>query len=197
MTNRERIMKMVKQNNGVITSSQVTKAGISRGSLKYLVDQGVLEHSARGVYQMAAVWDDEMYHLQVRYKKGIFSGETALFLHDLTDRTPNRFQMTFPLNYNITALKEENVRCTRVKEELYQLGITETKTPAGNQVRVYNAERTLCDILRKHNNTDIQIVADAYKRYTKRKDKNIPLLSDYAKKLRVEPRLRSYLEVLL
>ena len=36
----------------------------------------------------------------------IFSNETALFLLDLTDRTPNRFDMTFPATYNLTNVKK-------------------------------------------------------------------------------------------
>lgn len=197
MTNSEKIFEILKKNNGVITTAEVTEAGISRGSLKHLVDTGVIERAARGVYQLADVWDDEMYHLQVRYKKGIFSGETALYLHDLTDRTPMRFQMTFPNSYNLTNVKSENVKCNRVIKELYELGVVEIKTPTGNLVRAYNMERSLCDILRRQSDTDIQIVSDAFKRYMKRNDKNVPLLSEYAKKLRVEAKLRSYMEVLL
>jgi len=197
MTNKEKIFEILKTNNGVITTSEVTDAGISRGSLKHLVDTGMLERAARGVYQLSNVWDDEMYHLQVRYKKGIFSGETALYLHDLTDRTPMRFQMTFPNSYNLTNVKSENIKCNRVIKKLYDMGVVETKTPTGNHIRAYNMERTLCDILRTQGNTDIQIVSEAFKRYAKRSDKNIPLLSEYAKKLRVEAKLRSYMEVLL
>jgi hypothetical protein len=77
------------------------------------------------------------------------------------------------------------------------MGIVNIKTPTGNLVRAYNMERTLCDIIRTQSNTDIQIVSEAFKRYAKRNDKNIPLLSEYAKKLRVEAKLRSYMEVLL
>lgn len=61
----------------------------------------------------------------------------------------------------------------------------------------YDMERTLCDILRPRANTDIQIVSEAFKRYAKRKDKNIPQLSEYAKHFNVEEKLRFYLEVLL
>lgn len=197
MTNSEKILEILKKNNGVITTSEVTEAGISRGSLKYLAETGILERAARGVYQLADVLDDEMYHLQVRYKKGIFSGETALYLHDLTDRTPMRFQMTFPNSYNLTNAKNENIKCNRVIKKLYDMGIVNIKTPTGNLVRAYNMERTLCDIIRTQNNTDIQIVSEAFKRYVKRNDKNIPLLSEYAKQLRVEAKLRSYMEVLL
>lgn len=196
MSNAEMILEMVQKNNGVITAAEVTKAGISRGSLKHLVDSGVLEHASRGVYQLAEVWD-EMYQSQIRYKKGVFSGETALFLSDLTDRTPIHFHMTFPLKYNIGALKKENVKCNRTKPEWYEMGVIQLKTPAGNLVNVYCMEKTLCDILRTQNDVDIQVVSDAFKRYAKRLDKNISLLSEYAKNLHVEKRIRAYLEVLL
>ena len=64
-------------------------------------------------------------------------------------------------------------------------------------VWVYNKERTLCDILRPNSSADIQIISESFKRYTADKKKNIPLLSEYAKMLKVEVKLRSYLEVLL
>lgn len=197
MTNAEIIMKIVKENNGIITSAEVTKAGLSRWSLKILVDSGKLERSARGVYILPEIWDDEIYNLQVQFKRGIFSGETALFLNDLTDRTPNRYQMTFPIGYNVTSLKNENVKAIRTKKEFYELGVITVLTFAGNPVRTYGREKTLCDILRGISNTDIQIVSEAFKQYAKSNDKNIPLLSEYAKILRVEKRLRSYLEVLI
>ncbi len=197
MKNAELIMRMAKENNGVITSAKVTESGLSRGTLKYLTDIGKLERSARGVYILPEVWGDEIYNLQVQFKRGIFSGETALFLNDLTDRTPNNYQMTFPIGYNVTSLKNENVKAVRAAKKLYELGITTVLTPGGNPVRTYNKEKTLCDILRGRSNTDIQIVSDAFKQYVRSENINIPLLSEYAKILRVEKKLRSYLEVLI
>lgn len=197
MTYADQILKIANNNNGVVTSAQVTKDGILRQHLKVLVDKGLLEHSGRGLYIVPTVFDDEMFNLQMRFKRGIFSHETALFLLDLTDRTPIKYSLTFPLGYNTTALNSENVKYYRVKDILYEIGITTTKSPGGNNIRLYNAERTLCDILKGRSSTDIQIVTDAFKRYTRLEKKDIPLLSKYAKLFRVEKKLRSYLEVLL
>ena len=83
------------------------------------------------------------------------------------------------------------------KKEIYDLGIEEVTTPGGNIVRVYSVERTLCDILKTHSHVDIQVVTEAFKRYAANSNKNIPVLSEYAKLLKVETKLRSYLEVLL
>lgn len=193
----EEIIRMAKENNGTVTTAMVVGAGFSRGNIKYLADKGMIEKSARGVYILPEVWGDEIFNLQNRFKRGIYSHETALFLWDLTDRTPNRYHMTFPANYNLTNPKEENVQCVQCMEALYELGIANAMTPGGNEVRAYSMERTLCDILRPHSRVDIQIVTEAFKRYANRSDRNIPVLSEYAKMLKVETKLRAYLEVLL
>ena len=191
------IIKIAKENHGTVTTAMVVAAGFSRGNIKYLVDKGMIEKSARGVYILPEVWEDEIFNLQNRFKRGIYSYGTALFLWNLTDRTPNRYHMTFPVNYNLSKPKEENIRCVQCKKALYDLGITEVMTPGGNTVRAYSVERTLCDILRPHSCMDIQIVTEAFKHYVTRTNKNIPVLSEYAKMLKVETKLRSYLEVLL
>lgn len=193
----EEIIKMAKGNNGTVTTAMVAAAGFSRGNIKYLVDKGMIEKSSRGIYILPEVWEDEIFNLQNRFKRGVYSHETALFLWDLTDRTPNKYHMTFPMNYNLTNPKKENIRCVQCKKEIYDLGIEEVTTPGGNVVRAYSVERTLCDILKPHSRVDIQVVTEAFKRYAANSDKNIPVLSELAKLLKVEIKLRSYLEVLL
>ena len=197
MTESKRILELANQNNGMVTTAMVVGSGLSRGSLKYLADRGYMERTSRGVYILPQKWEDEFVNMQNRYKRGIYSLGTALFLCDLTDRTPGRFHMTFPSTYNLSNPKKVGIICNGAKEPLYSLGVTELTTPGGNIVRGYSAERTLCDILRARSHTDIQIVTDAFKRYSARKERNIPLLSEYAKVLRVEDKVRFYLEVLL
>ena len=62
-----------------------------------------------------------------------------------------------------------------------------------NTVKCYNAERTLCDIVRNRNHTDKQELIAALKNYTKRKERNIPQLMRYAKEFRVEKVMRQYM----
>lgn len=188
---------MAKNNNGVVTSAMVKRENISQGILKHLCDFGRLEKTARGVYVLLNSWEDEFINLQLRFKKGVFSHETALFLHDLTDRTPLDFHMTFPTSYNLTMAKKHNIRCHQSKLENYCNGIITIKNPSDNEVKVYCVEKTLCDILTKRSKTDIQIITAAFKIYKDFNKKNIPLLSQYAKELHVEDKVRSYLEVLL
>ena len=193
----DKIIQLAKENNGIVTTAILSEKGILRGNLKRLVDEGRLEKTARGVYILPEIWEDEFVNLQARFKKGIFSNETAMFLWDLTDRTPNRYEMTFPNNYNLTNVKNEGVNCSRVKLEWYNKGKTQIESPSGHKIIVYNMERTLCDVLRKRGGADTGIVAGAFKRYVSRKDRNLPLLSEYAKTFHVDEKVRNYLEVLI
>lgn len=196
MTNSERILKAAEENGGTITTEQVNRLKIHRTTLRKMVDKGLLDHSARGVYVLPTKLDDEFYNLQTRFKKGVFSNISALYLLGFTDRTPIRFDMTFPASYNTSAIKNEII-AHRVKKELYEKGIILAKTPSGNEVNSYCIEHTLCDILKVRYAIDIQVITDAFKRYSKYKNKNLPLLSEFAKMSRVEEKVRQYLEVLV
>lgn len=197
MKTTNKIIQLAKVNNGIVTTSMITSAGYSRGFLQYLVKKGKLEKSARGVYILPEVLDDEFFNLQNQFKRGVYSHETALFLWGLTDRTPHQYHMTFPSSYNLTTVKKENIQCSQCKNNFYNLGIENITSPSGNMVNVYSRERTLCDIIRPQSYVDIQIISEAFKNYVNSSSANIPLLSKYAKLLKVEKKIRLYLEVLL
>lgn len=182
--------------NGVITSSDVSKNGVHRSILRKLTESGRYYRVARGIYIRNDEWEDEFYLLQKKYSRGVFSHATALYLHGYSDRVPLKFQMTFPKGYNSSSLNKENVEICRVIPENYNLGIVEVKTPGGNIVKAYDLERCLCDMLRGKGD-DIQIVQSAIKRYVLSKERDINKLLHYAKQLRVEPKVKKYLEVLL
>ena len=80
---------------------------------------------------------------------------------------------------------------------MYKLGEINLKTTFGNVVRTYNAERTICDLLRSRSRLDEETVIGAVKRYAESTDKNLNLLSEYASQLGVSKIVKRYMEVLL
>lgn len=96
----EKILYMAKAHQGMITSTQVTEAGIPRRCLSSMVQSGLLVRVERGVYTLPETLEDDLYILQWKFSRGIFSHETALYLHAMTDRTPSQYTMTFPFGYN-------------------------------------------------------------------------------------------------
>lgn len=142
-------------------------------------------------------WEDPLYIAQYRFSRGVFSDDTALNLHEMTDRTPASLTMTFPRNYNTVAVKEAGIICRTCANEVLDLGLTQVKTIYGNMVRVYDLERTLCDLMRGKSVLDLQLLVPAMQRYARSKDRDLVKLMNYARKLGVERKIRTYLEILL
>jgi predicted transcriptional regulator of viral defense system len=197
VSDHEKIFEILEKTKGFITSAQVTDAGLQRRALSELVTANRIYRVERGIYALPETWEDEMYFMQYRYAKGIYSHGTALYLHGLSDRTPISYTLTFPHGYNAPGLKKHNVKAKYVTPDIYDTGITEKPSPSGNPLRVYDIERTLCDIVKGNMSLDVQLVNHAMKTYTKSKDKDIAKLLSYAERLRVKPKILRYMEVLL
>jgi predicted transcriptional regulator of viral defense system len=193
----ERILHMAETHQGMITSTQVTEAGIPRRCLSSMVHRGLLVRVERGVYTLPQTWEDELFILQWRFSRGIFSHETALYLHAMTDRTPSRYTMTFPFGYNPGNVLKRGVEAKVVNEETYPLGIMTLASPGGNSLKVYDIERTLCDMVRTRHKADIQVVNQAMRMYAGSREKDIARLMDYAQRLRVKSKIVTYMEILL
>ncbi|MDR3304618.1 MAG: type IV toxin-antitoxin system AbiEi family antitoxin domain-containing protein [Clostridiales Family XIII bacterium] len=197
MNELEKIKEILFNKNGIVTASDVTGAGIPRRCLADMVQIGLLHKAARGIYISNDAWEDELYFFQYRYTRGVYSHETALYLHRYSDRTPAVYTMTFPSGYNVRSIRKDAIIVRHTEKKYYEIGIAEILTMAGNPLRVYDIERTLCDIVQTKSRCDAQIVAPAMKQYALSKEKNIPKLMSYAAALRVENRVRGFMEVLL
>ena len=197
MNSSEKIRDILKDQNGILLTSDLLKYGIPRIYLSVLEKNGEIQRISRGVYATAGYMIDEMAGIQARFKGTIFSHETAAYLLDLTDRTPLFYSVTVPAGYNATSLKASGVKVYFVNRELYRLGSIMLKSPHGNDIKTLNLERTVCDVLRSRNQVDIQQINEVLKRYVKKKEKDLDLLYNYARQFRVQKIVREYIEVLL
>jgi len=195
--NEDAIQQILKKNNGIVMTTQVTEAGIPRRCLSAMVESGAIYRVERGIYALPEAWEDELFFMQYRFSKGIFSHETALYLHDMTDRTPIRYTMTFPFGYNTGSVKKQGIIAKLSSDDTYELGIIMASSPSGNPIKVYDIERTLCDIVKARHRSDIQVINQAMKTYASSKNKDIAKLMRYADRLRVRPKVSKYMEVLL
>lgn len=196
ISNAETIHQIFKKNKGFVTATQITEAGIPRRCLSEMAAAGIIYKVDRGIYALPEVWEDELYFMQYRFSKGIFSHETALYLHAMTDRTPISYTMTFPSGYNTGNVRKQGIIAKLATTENYELGIAKVVSPCGNPLRVYDIERTLCDIVKIKHSGDIQVVNQAMKTYAASRNKDIAKLMRYAEKLRVKPKILTYMEIL-
>lgn len=197
MNKKEKLDNMLYQKKGVLQTADVIQAGISKTYFMEYAQKKDLERVSKGIYLSPDTWADPFYLLQIRYPQIIFSHETSLYLLGMAEREPLQFTVTAKAGYHAKSMEEQNIKVYRVKKEYLELGVVKVESPAGHLVKVYNAERTVCDLLRSRSNVEIQDLQSALKEYTRSKEKNLPQLMRYAKEFRVEKILRPYLEVLL
>lgn len=134
---------------------------------------------------------------QYRFARGVFSHDTALYLIGLSDSAPELLTMTFPRGYNPSSAKTSGLITKSSPEGQHYLGCIVLPTPYGNFVHAYDAERTLCDMLRGTSHPDLQLLSPAFRLYLSSSGRNLPKLQSYAKELGVAAKVGKYLEVLL
>lgn len=193
MEKMEEVKKIVKKNNGILYIKDLEKYNIHRQYVKKLEEIGYLKKVARGVYVKSDKEVNEFFIMGQRYESGIYSHNTALYFYNLTDRTPLKLDMTFPSSIRI---KNDFIHSHYIKDGSHLLGMTNLDLKDGTSIKIYNLERTICDIIRDKNKIDPQIFNTAMKEYSKVNNKNFHLLYKYAKELKIQNKLQQYMEVL-
>jgi len=164
---KKKLEELIKKQNGYITTQDANDEGIHREYLTMLVEEEKLIRVSPGVYQSKEAWEDKLYMYQQKKKRMVYSHDTALYLHGLSDRDPIRYSVTLPTGYNTSQIKHIELITFTIKPSLFELGKMTMKSPFGNDITVYDKERTICDIIRSRSRMDKEILNDGLKRYVK------------------------------
>ena len=188
---------IAKTHGGIIETKIAAQRGISKAMLYKLCKEDKIHRIVKGQYILPDDMQDELLAISNRSERIIFSHETALYLHGISDRTPFEHTVTAPSGCIPSAAIKSECKVYYIKPELFELGKTTLRTPAGNDVPAYDLERTICDVIRSRNKLGTETFLAALKLYAANPKKNLNQLNTYAKQMRVEKVLRQYLEVLL
>jgi predicted transcriptional regulator of viral defense system len=197
MNNYDKILNYAKDNNGYITTKEVESLKVNSTFLSNLVDKNRLKRVGTGIYKLPEYPIDNFYILSKSSKNMCYSHTTSLYLYNMSDRIPLVYDITVPYNYSGSLLNNENVTLRYVKEDIFELGMTDIKTINNLTVKCYDLERTICDIIKDKNRMDKEIYSKALKEYARYKNKDILKLVKYAKKLDIEDEVVELMEVLL
>ena len=194
MKYEEKILELF--NNGYLTTKDVTNNNIPKVYLTKMVRNNTIERISRGVYIKSNDIPDDMVVLQNKSKNAIYSNTTSLFLHGLSNRLPIKYDITIKSGYNGSLQNTSNVNLFYVKKELLELGVMNYKLDSGYSIRIYDLERTICDIIKNKKKLDQELVNKAIREYFYSKKKDTIKLYDYAKKLNIYEKVKNTFEVL-
>lgn len=193
MEYRNKILNLFK--NDYLTTKDVNKNNIPRFYLTKLIKENKIERVSRGVYIKKNELVDEFVILQSKSKNAIYSNTTALYLHGFSNRIPIKYDITINSGYNGSLQKENNVNLFYTKRELLELGVINYKLDSGNIIRVYDLDKTICDIIKNKKKIEAEIFNKAIREYFYSKKKNTLKLYEYAKKMNIYNKVRDTFEV--
>lgn len=129
--------------------------------------------------------EDDLYDLQLRYPKGIFSHDTAMMLHELTTFSPFVYHLTFPKGYHLFNAKEQLIEMHYAdKSECSEEYIQIIDSWESNPIKVTNLEKTIVDTFR-YEKLMTFFVQEMISNYLYRNDKDVYKLREYAKEFGV------------
>ena len=87
---------IAKEHGGIIETKIAAQYGISKAMLYKLCKEDKIHRIVKGQYILPDDMEDELLSISKRSTQIIFSHETALFLHGISDRTPFEHTITAP-----------------------------------------------------------------------------------------------------
>lgn len=162
----KRLYKIVSEQDGFFTTKQAINAGYDTNSHPYHVKTGNWIREHRSIYRLTNFPigdrpDLMLWYLWARNRneepQGVYSHDTALAIHDLTDLNPDKLHMTVPKSFR---------RNSQIPEVLVihysSISLKETEEAYG--VKITNPIRTIIDIITDGNLSEdllIQAVGEA------------------------------------
>ena len=188
----------MKSSDGCISRKDAIANGIPPATFaRYVRNHGLIKIRS-GVYAKEEETVDELFQLQKRYPRIMYSGITALYLLGLTDRIPNLIEFTIPKNYRVRKESAGSNAICHIENnvELFNLGNISVETIFGNTVLCFSKEKMVVEMIRRREDYDSELFLKTIKTFLKKKDKDMEFLFIYAKMRNIEEKVYRILEAM-
>lgn len=196
MNSIKKIKNKFNKNGGIMKTSELNALGINYRQIQRLLDEQIVEKIKHGYYILYNSYPREEVIIARMFPDAVIYLESALFYYEYTDRVPNSWQITvnkhsYPKQYNISYMK---IKPYFIKEDHRKIGINNILID-NVEVKIYDKNKTICDVLRYENKVDNELFASAIKNYIKDDEKDIRTLMEYGDILNVSNKIQKYIGV--
>ena len=197
MTNYQKIEELLNKNKGYVSLEDIRLNHIPSSLFTKFKKENNLVKIARGFYAKKERLVDDYLVFEYVYPKVVFSLRSALFIHNLINLDKLSF---ISYGLEVTSLKGSTVSSSRFpkpvifhvveNKEVFNLGIIETLSPFGNKIKVYDKERTICDLIKYKSQIELTLYLEVLFKYFNSNDKNIDKLITYSKIMNIEDKVK-------
>ena len=192
-------MGIIDKNKKFITTAELKNMGYSYYKIGILEKDGILSRVNRNTYENLTYKGDEndFFSAEAYVPKGVICLMSAARYYGLTNFLPDSVSVAIERKKKVNTLPEwPEIKIYYFDSSRMALGVTEI-CESDNCFHIFDVEKTVVDIIYYRNKVGIEETAEVLKNYLKRKDRQIDRLYTYAKRLRCEKVIRTYLEVLV
>jgi len=192
MIEKQKIIQEFEKHGGVLKTSELKELGLSSRQIKKLLQEGEISKIKYGYYELADEVNPEEVMIVRLFPEAVIFLESALLHYHYTDRIPTAWQIAVDRD---SEKSQYNIEYPLV-EPYYQepkylsIGVT-TFEVHGVKVRIFDRDRTMCDIMRYEKKLEKEVFTNGVMRYNKDPHKNIRRLFEYAEMFNITKKVQS------
>lgn len=198
MERNDIINKAFKKNGGILRTFELNKLGLSSRQINKLLESGDITKIKRGYYELSgSIYPEEVVIARLFPNSVIFL-ESALMIYGYTDRIPAAWQIAVDRDSekNQYQIDYPQINVFYMERKLLDIGI-DTIQIEGVNVKIFNRDRTICDVLRYENKLEREVFSNAIQRYVKDPKVNIKKLLEYSDIFNIKNKIQTYIGVWL
>lgn len=197
METEKEILEVFVQNKGYARTKDILDAGLHHHYLGLLVEKGEVVKIKRGLYRLASVSiDDELEEVSRIVPEGVVCLFSAWNYYQLSDFVPPEYHIAIEKSRKVAFPDYPPIKVYYWSEKYWSIGIAQAQI--GNTlVNIYEKEKSVCDAVRFRNKIGKDVEKEVLKNYLQERGRNIEKLLRFARLLRVEDQMKSYLSILL
>lgn len=192
MVEKSKIANEFAKHGGVLKTSELNALGLSSRQIKKLVDEGQLSKIKQGFYELADEVNPEEVIIARLFPQAVIFLESALLHYSYTDRIPTAWQIAVDRDSEKSQYDIEYplIEAYYQDSKFLNIGVA-TFEVNGVEVRIFNRDRTMCDIMRYEKKLEKEVFSNAVMRYIKDPQKNIRYLFEYAEIFNITKKVQS------
>jgi len=177
---------------------ELRNKGVQTRTIAKAVKDGVIEKIKPGLYKLVDYpWDENGSFADGcnSYNRAVICLTSAAAYYELTTFNPSYITVAVPHNTPGFKLDYPPIQVYYFPNKYHETGINEIDTKSGH-IRIYNQEKTICDLFRYGNKIGDDIIIESLRNYLKQKKRNINKLFEYAVILKVKEKLQPYVKAI-
>lgn len=190
--------KIFLENGGIAATHTLMEGGVTYYTLRNLMTKGIVTKLKQGIYRLetAPTPADELAEVANIVPKGVYCLFSACTYYGMTTFVSGEHHLAIPKHSKVKIPEYPPIQLYYWADTSYGLGVTTVMTDNG-EVRMYDIEKTVCDMVKFRNKVGIDTMKEVLSHYLSRKDRKIHQLNAYARQMNITGVLSNYLDVLL